>query len=259
MVLLENPAVALNIGVEDILEVLEDTLKEKNWHEFEIANLKLLYVPYFVFTYDTLVEHEVEGQAMSQGFGGGQMMINGVSGELEQTLSGVLEQQPINYQREIKHDISYDLLKPSFSLEEIKRTAQVKIASQFGIASKAVNVSGFRQIYWPIWRVFVQLGRQVQKMNVDAVVGITLNMDEVPTREKNWNESFSETLHQMMTPSGFMKVLSNAFSRLSGKAKAKTGEAKATSGASLDWLLKTKTGQYVLIAILILILFLLLT
>ena len=37
--LLEYPALSLSIGVQDILSILEDTLKEKNWKNFELANL----------------------------------------------------------------------------------------------------------------------------------------------------------------------------------------------------------------------------
>jgi len=79
--LLDKPALKLNIGVQDILEILEQTLKQKNWNNFDVASLKLLYIPFYLFNYDTLIE--VEGQPYSQGFSG-LMAMNAVTGELKE-------------------------------------------------------------------------------------------------------------------------------------------------------------------------------
>ena len=85
MALLENPALSLSIGMQDILGILEATLREKNWKNFELANLKLVYEPYYIFNYDLLVEQEVQGQTFSQGTSG-IIAMNAINGKLEPVL-----------------------------------------------------------------------------------------------------------------------------------------------------------------------------
>ena len=106
--LLEYPALSLSIGVQDILSILEDTLKEKNWKNIELANLKLLYTPFYLFNYDTLVEVEMEGRTVSRGFSG-LMALNGVTGELEPLLTEIMEKQPVSYEKEISHDLKHEV------------------------------------------------------------------------------------------------------------------------------------------------------
>jgi len=248
MVLLPHPALTLNIGVQDILGILEDILKEKNWTNFEVANLKLVYTPYFLFNYDTLVEADIGGQAYSQGFSG-LMAMNAVTGELEPTLTQIMESQPVSYEKEPSHDLQYELETPVFSNEEVKEAAKLKMAGQFNLPRKAVSITGIRVIYWPTWKVFVSLPRRTQRMDVDAVSGFPLNFEQVPTREKTWLEVSKETIGKMKTPGGWAEISKKA---VAGAAKGGKVAAKGGSGAggTLDWLIHSNTGRYALLAML---------
>lgn len=249
--LLEKPAVELRIEMQDILEILEDILKQKNWTNFDVASLKLLYVPFYLFNYDALVETEIKGQPYSQSFSG-LMAMNAVTGELEAILSDVLETQQTNQSKEIKHGLQYELLSPAISKEEIADAARVKMAGQFNLRKQDMAVSGFRLVYWPIWRIFVQLKDKTQRVDVDAVAGNPLNIEQVPTREKTWMEVTQETLEKLKKPEGWAEVGGKAL----GGAVSVTSKTAQASGGIFNWLFKTQAGIYTLIAIGALIMFL---
>jgi hypothetical protein len=249
--ILENPAPALNIGVQDILGILEGTLRDKNWRNFEMASLKLIYVPHYLFNYDVLVEQE----GSSQGFSGN-MAMNAITGKLESLLSDVVEKQMISFEKELSHDLQYELEQPAVRENEVADACKVKLAGQFGVTKSAISVSGFRLVNWPVWRIFVQLPRRpMQKIDIEAVSGYALNFSEVPVKEKTWLEVTSDTLTKMKTPGGWAELSKKAASTAASGARAaatkEPGETKA--GGATYWLLHTKMGRYTILLVLLLI------
>jgi len=240
--LLDNPTLELRIEVQDILEILENILKEKNWKNFDVASLKLMYMPFYIFNYDTLVETEIQGQPYSQGFSG-MMAMNAITGELEPILSDTMETRSVKQVREITHDLQYELQKPAISLKEVKDSAQIKLAGQFNLRKKDLAVSGFRLFYWPIWRIFVQLKNRVQRVDVEAIDGNPLNFEQVPIREKTWMEVTGDTFKKLKTTKGWAEI---GGSVISG---ASSGAQNVGRSGIFDWLFKTQMGLYTLLAI----------
>jgi len=261
---LENPALALVVKTQDILSILESILKERNWKNFELANLKLVYNPVYLFNYDIIVEEQKGNQTVSQGTSG-LMAMNGINGKLEPSLVDVIEKQPVSYEKEISHDIQYEIEQPAVTRDELKDSGRVKLASQLGLKKDSVTISGIRMVYWPIWTVFVELSSMVQKIEVDGVTGYPLNIQEVPEREKGWLEVTADTLQKMKSPSGWADLSSAAGSaathRLMRGAASATEQVK--EGSSLHqttkWLVTTKLGLYSLVLVAILILILVMT
>jgi len=258
---LENPALSLSVRVQDILSILESILKERNWKDFELANLKLVYTPFFLFNYDILVEGE--GQS-SQGTSG-LMALNAVNGKLEPALVEIIEKQPVSYEKEITHDIQYEIASAAMTKEEVKDAGRFKLAGQLGIKKESVAVSGVRIVYWPIWTIFVELSKNIQKVEVDGVSGYPLNVEEVPEREKGWLEVTADTLQKMKSPSGWVELSGALASAAGGKLKSgvsKAGE-QAKEGSqthsTVKWLFTTKLGLYSVVLVAILVLILLLT
>ncbi|MBI1973819.1 hypothetical protein HYS54_03315, partial [Candidatus Micrarchaeota archaeon] len=214
--ILDKPALKLNIGVQDILDVLEGTLRERNWGNFEVASLKLVYTPYYVFNYDVLIQSE----SASQGFSG-LMAINATTGKLEPSLAQIMEQQPVNYEKEPSHDIKFEIDTFAITDKELADTCKLKMAAELQVPKEAMGVSAFRPVYWPTWRIFVSLPRKTQRIDVEAVSGFPLNIQEVPVREKTWLEVTSETLGKLKSPSGIAEVGKAAVSRGAGAAASK--------------------------------------
>lgn len=251
---LENPALSLNISVQDILDILEKTLKEKNWKHFELANLKLVYIPFYIFNYDLLIEEKVEEQTFSRGTSG-VMAINAIDGKLEPLLTDIMEEQPVSYEKDISHDLQYEIKKPAIKEKELADTIKVKLAGQFGVGKDSVAPSGFRLVYWPVWIIFVTLPNKIQRVEVEAVSGYPLNFEEVPKREMGWMEVTADTLSKMKTAKGWKELAKKTVSITASGFKGAAGkEKKGKSGGLSYWFLHTKYGHWTLILTLLFIL-----
>jgi hypothetical protein len=254
---LENPALALSVRVQDILYILENILKERNWKNFELASIKLVYTPFHIFNYDVLVEDK--DSQTSQGTSG-LMAINAVNGRLEPYLLEIIEKQPVTYEKEISHDIQYEIEATAISKEEVKEAAKMKLAGQLGVKKETISISGVRTLYWPVWIVFVELTGKVQRVEVDGVTGYPLNIEEVPAREKGWLEVTADTIEKMKSPSGWAELGGTVASVTVGKlasSAAKVGEQTkpgSPTHSTLKWFTTTKVGLYSLVLLLILIL-----
>jgi hypothetical protein len=254
---LENPALSLSVRVQDILSILESILKERNWKEFELANLKLVYTPFYFFNYDIIIEDDKGSQGTS-----GMMALNAVNGKLDSSLLSIIEKQPVSYEREISHDIQYEIEPVAITKDEVKEAGRVKIAGQLGIKKDNVAVSGVRMVYWPIWRIYVEIAGMVQKVEVEGVNGYPLNIEEVPEKEKGWLEVTADTLEKMKSPSGWAQ-LGGAFTSVAGsklKGGASTAASEVISASpvhhTIKWFTTTKMGIYSIILLLILLLLL---
>ncbi len=257
MAKLENPAASLRIEFKDIMDILSDILKERNWKKFDTSNINLTYYPYYIFNYDVLVEQEVRGQQVSQGFSG-KTALNAIEADLEPALTEVMDNQPIDFEKEIATDIDYDLKTPAISEDEKKETTKIKLASQFNVSKEDVATSAYRLVYWPIWVIFVKIpGEGIQKLMIDGVAGYPLNVEEVPEREKGWVEVSKDTFEKLKSPKGWGELGKTAAKATAGGMKTavtkEREESSKTSGA-VHWLFHTKTGQYTVILLVLLIL-----
>ncbi len=257
--ILESPALVLNIRMQDVLDILESTLEERNWLHFDLVNMKLQYVPYYLFNYDVLLEQKVQDQTFSQGFSG-LMAMNAIDGKLEPVLTQIIEQQPVDYERKISHDLKFEVMQPALRGDEAKKTAVLKLAGQFNVGKDNVAVTGFRMVYWPIWKVFVTLpNKKIQRILIDGVAGYPLNIQEVPEREPTWIEITQETFEKLKTPSGWAELSKKAFKVTASVFKGATGKKeKSKAGSASAWLFHSKYGRWTLLAVLILILILVL-
>jgi len=188
------------------------------------------------------------------------MAINAVNGRLDPELVDIIEKQPVTYEKEISHDIQYEVAPTAISKDELKETGRVKLAAQLGVKKENVSVSGIRTVYWPVWTVFAELTGMIQKIEVDGVTGVPLNIEEVPTREKGWLEVTADTLQKMKSPSGWAElggaVATAAGGRLASGVEKAGEQAKPGSPAhhTMKWFVTTKMGMYSLVLLLILIL-----
>lgn len=252
--ILDNPALALNINVQDLNSIIEKTLRERNWKSFEMMDIKLVYTPFYLFNYDVLLEQKVEQQTYSQG-SSGVSAINAITGRLEPFLVEIMNRQPVKYEKDITHGLQFDVEQAAIRQAELQDTCKIKMAGQFSVGKEAIAVSGFRLIYWPVWKVFVTLPNNIQRMEVDAVAGYTLNLEEVPKREIGWIEVTAETINKLKTPEGWKELTKTALSVTTAGFKGAAGkEAKGKAGGVSYWLFHTRMGRYTILFLIILIL-----
>ncbi len=188
------------------------------------------------------------------------MAMNAIDGKLVPLLTQILESQPVDYEREISHELKYEIQNPAIQMNEAKEAAKIKLAAKFNVGKDSMSTTGFRLVYWPIWVVFVTLPKGgIQKIQIEAVSGYPIgDIERVPEREKTWIEVTEETMDSLKKPEGWINLTKTAVAMTSSGLKAgseKTGGA----GNLIQWFTQTKSGRYslLLIAILIAIFFLL--
>lgn len=246
--------------------ILEAILKGKNWKDFELANLKLFYVPYWVFNYDIYQEGQTPDGALIAQETGGAMYMNAITGKLEPILVEILKSVPVSYTKEITHDIEHEVELPVITRDEVKKeVGPVKIGGTLGIPKGSVTISGLKMVYVPIWRVWVSLKTSIQKIEIDGISGTPLNFEEVPERQKTMIEVTQETIEKLKTPQGWVDYSKKAISFGIGAAVgAARGSAHFIGEESkgekpeegqregiLHWLVFSRYGQYTLVALVI--------
>lgn len=257
MARLDNPAASLRIQFKDIMDILSDILEGRNWKKFDTSNIDLVYEPYYIFNYDVLVEQEVRGQEVSQGFSG-KTSLDAVEADLEPIITQIMDNQPVDFEKEISTDIEYDLKNPAISEDELKETCQIKLASRFNVSKEDVATSAYRLVYWPMWIIYVKIpGEGIQKLVIDGVAGYPMNVEEVPEREKGFVEVSKDTFNKLKSPKGWGNLTKTAARATKGGVKTavtkKREQGSKTSGA-IHWMFHTKSGQYTILLLILLVL-----
>lgn len=221
--ILSLPTYKLRIRLNDALGILDGIMKEKHWRKFDVASIKLVYEPYWLFNYDVYLEmkDQVKG-TVSQTFGS-RMALNAVTGDLAPEIMRVIESQPVETEKEISHSIEFDAEKLTITKDEIKNVSKVKIAGQVGIGKEGVVVSGLKAVYLPVWRVFTSIkGKGTYRVDIDGLMGLPFNYQQVPERERGVLEITQETLEELKNPSAWGKYAKKAIGLVEKKGKGET-------------------------------------
>ncbi len=200
---LAYPSPTLSIGLDTLSKVVADTLRKKHWHHFREGTVKLVYIPVYIFTYDIFVE-ENGVVAMEQS---GKVAINGESGDLLEYIPMVLEEMPIEMTNEPKHDYQMEVKDFVISKEEAKELAQIKLAGLLKVPKDSIKVVGGQKIFWPIWRVWVDVHEGNYRLDIDGVTGMVFGAEKVPERELGWYEITQQVLTELRTPKGWIKYM----------------------------------------------------
>ncbi len=254
MVKLDSPAASLSIDFSDVTDILEDILEGKHWKEFDPSSIELDFIPFYIFNYDILVEQEMRGETVSQGFSG-QTSLNAVDANIEPMVPRIMDNQPIDFKKEIQVEHNnYNVNTPAVSEDELKKTCEIKLATQFNVSQEDVATSAFRLVYWPVWTIFVKIPDQgIHKLYIDGVAGQPLNVEEVPEREKGWVEVSKETFTKLKSPRGWGEVGKKAAKTAAKGAKSTATSSEESSGPGVTgWLLHSKPGIYTLILLILL-------
>ncbi|MCD6414572.1 MAG: hypothetical protein J7L23_03000 [Candidatus Diapherotrites archaeon] len=258
MPLLDAPAFQLRIEAKDALGILEGILREKHWRGFELANLSLVYVPYWFFNYDVYREEEGHSESFSS-----QMCLNATTGEMEPLIARVVKEIPLEKSKEITHDVAFTVESPSVQKDEVKKIAPIKIAGQLGIPKSNVTISGITLFYIPIYKIWITLRAGYRRLDLDGMSGSPLNIEEVPERERGFMEVTRDMLEELKTPKGWVDYSKKAFywglgvtTGMTQKAMTSVQESSTIRNA-LKWLFLTRTGRYTLLVLIAAVLLLL--
>ncbi len=241
---LDAPALQLRITMEDVMGILERILKERHWKSFDLANISLLYVPYWFFNYD--VYQESEGQSRNYS---AQMCMDAVRGDLKPIMINILDNIPVEQSTEINHGVKYELMKPLVSKDEAKSIAQLKVAGEMQLPKSTVTISGAHLVFIPIWRIWVTLKSGIQRIELDGVSGSPFHIERVPEKQRGIQEVTMDMLHDLTTPAGWVDYSKKAFDWGLGVVS----QAGASAGGSgfMPWLTNTRSGRLTMLAVVI--------
>lgn len=231
---MDAPGFSTVLTPEIALGMVQKALAKKNWKKYDIAQIKLVYSPYWVFSFDVFAEGNVPT---------GKAALNAFTGELNEFVPMLLD-RPLKKTRDVGKDCEVE--QTTISSGEVKETAAAKVAAHAGIKKDSVVASAVSKIYAPFYRIWVDVADDTFKIDVDACLGAAFGLEAIPEREKTWEESTSETLEKMKSPKGWMELGAQTVGAVAGGAKG------AKTGGMTDWLFGSREGHYVILAVIIL-------
>lgn len=212
---LNKPALSVSFSLEDTVELIESTIKAKHWSQFEVADVKLLYKPYFVFNYDTFSEEsagpETEeaattGGKVVTGTESGKAALDAISNALDDYAASLFDSPGVKLTNKIDHKYPYEVQRPLVRhTPEIQKIIQVKMAAKLQLPKDNVIITGVEMVYVPFWVAYVAVAEGNYRLDINAVTGEILNEQEVPEREKTWLEVTSETFEDLKRPGAWLE------------------------------------------------------
>ncbi|MBI5225558.1 hypothetical protein HY989_06845 [Candidatus Micrarchaeota archaeon] len=216
---LDAPTFKLVLTPESALGSVQKELNHKGWKKFEVEEIRLIYAPYYLFSFDVKSEGGSPPVA-------GKAALNAYTGEISDFVPMVLE-RPLQKQKNIEE--GGEVEDTSISMQEAKQAARDKIAAQTGLKSEMVSVSAFTKYYMPFFRIWLEVGHESMKIDVDALMGAPLGLEAAPERKKTWDEATSETIGKLKTPQGWVELTGKAIGAVSG-AGSSGGHGDAHGG-----------------------------
>lgn len=212
MAILDVPAFKPVLTPEVALGIIQKELKKRGWPKFDVSSIKLVYTPYYTFSFDVLAEGAPAPSAKAA--------LNANTGELNDLIPFLLE-RPLERVRESEPKAEVETT--NISAPEVKEAAGVKVAASVGVKREVVMISAVAKLYSPAYRVWVNVGDDTYKIEIDAAVGAPKGFEAIPTREKGWGEVTEETVTKMKSPAGWFELFGAMVKSipeiLSGKGK----------------------------------------
>lgn len=191
------------LSLEEAISLVEDELAANEWHDVEVPKPTLEFVPYFIFHFDFFVE----SQDSEEGRKGarhveesveGVSALNAVTNKLEGEVADRLELEQVAEEYTHPKNVHVTIKQPRFEKEEVKPSVQIKIAAQEQVPRGHVHISGLMLVYFPFWRLTVDLDGETTSLRMDAVAGELEGAGEIiPFRGKTRGEVFKETLSDL--------------------------------------------------------------
>jgi len=198
-------AVALQpvLTPEAALGVLDKELKRKKQLKAEITDVKLVYTPFWLFSFD------VAGAGASGPTPSGKTALNAYTGEINDFVPMLLG-RPLKKGRSTPEGgVEAEIEPTAIDAAEVKEAAKAKVAAQLGVARESVIVSAFTKYYVPFYRVWLDVANDSFEVNVDACLGAPLGAEAIPGAKKSFSEDIAGNLKSVASPGGIAEAAKN--------------------------------------------------
>jgi len=262
---LGNPLLPINVTAESAQESLLKKLTQKNWHEVELAKIKLDLVPYFLFNYHYYLDNGGDGKSTIKSTVHGTLAIDGHDISVREDMTDLIKYNWKKSVPEVPRG-EFDEKWCNIEKKEQDEVLQLTTAEHFEVPKQNVVISSARKFFVPLYKTSVKLEGREYPFIINAVDGTIGGIKEVPVREKGYLEITKETVRELKSPKAWVKYSKEAltegttaiFSGNSAKSKEKSASDGKKSPASkpldLSWLdSKPVWALIILLAILLII------
>ena len=223
--LLNKPSFPISFTLEDTVAFIEDLIKSRGWTDFEVADIKLLYTPYWVFNYSAFqetVREETKSKIVSD-INEGRLAMNAVTGEFNEEVPELLNTYTLERIRKPEEGYQFEIIQPIIEEDKVKSLAPLKLAQKMQLGKENVVISGLTLAFVPIWTVNVFVAEGVFRLEINAVTGESSGEEEVPEREKGWLEVTQQTLEELKEPGAWLRYSGEIIGSTSGALTSSTG------------------------------------
>ena len=243
---LKEKSFPLHFSLNETTDFIKSTLEEKNWLEFEVIEVKLVFIPYYFFSFDAF--YEEEGKKIVSETVNGKLALNGKTAELEE-IEAPEETELTQKIEGIPENIPFEELKFEFT-EKIESIAQIKTAAHLKTAKDNVLIHSLKKVLFPVWIIDFSVEENTFQFQLSGIDGEVISEQEIPERKLGFWEITSETLNELKNPSSWVNYTTSIISDSANFMVKNTFSGNFVYNLKHNW----KCQTFILLVILALIL-----
>ncbi len=236
---LKEKSFPLSFSLEQTTEFIKNTLEQKNWSDFEVIEVKIVFFPYYFFSYEVFFEEENKTVSQTKS---GKAVLNGMTSQLEE-ISLPEEADLIEEIEEIPENISFEELQFKLS-EKVELISQIKIAEKMQVPKDNVVIHSLQKVLFPVWIIDFAVETNNFQFMLSGVDGSVIKEEEIPERLQGFWEITSEALSELKHPKAWAEYTSSVVSDSTNFA---------ASGNFFDNLLHNRRFQILILLIILII------
>jgi len=232
------PLLSINLSFDEIEAFVKDFFLKKNYKSIEITSKILLLKPFILSEFELmqLSENSVKSSETKT------LMFDAVKNEFNDSFA-------INEILEAKKsfelpEIQFQVLKPKYNFNTFKRLVLIKASAFFNVARENIILLKQEMFYVPFWLVNVSFEKNQKQLLIDAFNKKVINPEIIESKEKSFEELFTETFADLTKPKKWAEYSSETAKLLFGSKKKSTIKA----------ILFNQTIQIIILIIILLIL-----
>ena len=245
---LKENSFPLSFSLQETTDFIKQTLEEKNWQEFEVIEVKIVFVPYYFFSYEAFFESEEDGKKIVSDTVNGKLALNGLTGELDESVVLPETSELVQEIEELPENIPFE--EKSFELKEkIEEIVQFKTAHNLSAAKDNVIIHSIKKVLYPVWIIDFSVADQTFQFMVSGVDGSVISEEEIPERMLGFWEITAETLHELQSPANWINYTTLVISDTTNFVVKGTFSGSIVQNLLHNW----KYQTFILLLILVLI------
>ncbi len=243
---LKEKSFPLNFSLQETTDFIKEKIEEKNWFEFEVIEVKIIFFPYYFFSYEAFFEEE--NKTVSQTVNG-KLALNGMTSTLEE-LSFPESSELVSEIKDLAENIPF--VEHSFELnEKVEVITQIKTAEKLQLPKDNVIIHSLKKVLYPVWIIDFSVEEQTFQFTVSGVDGTVFSEEEIPERKQGFWEITSETLDELKHPESWINYSTSIVSDTTNFVTKKTFSENFADNLLHNWKYQTLILSIILLIILL--------